>query len=305
MSYSSRVIALLSSMAFSTTAWRASAFCGASGRVVVRRRFQQAREQRRFAERQLRRLLAEVSARRGFGAVEAVAEIHLVQIELEDLVLREVVFELRGEQQFAQLAAQRFFAADALPRQLLRDGAAALDRFAGARDRDRRADDANRVEAVVIEEAAIFDGDDRLDQVRRNLGKRHLNPVLFGDGKNFPIGRVKKDVGAGHVGKRAQLLLARDAAHQIDDKPAKSGQKHQPGHSGRPASATVELAEEVKAIEGTAATAVPAKIAHYSRGRPVPACIPTVRSGVRHRLRHVDLGTVVRRVSKERETCVS
>ena len=99
------MIALLSSIAFSTTVWRASAFCGALRRVVARRRLQQSGEQRRFAERQLRRLLAEVAARRGFGAVEAVAEIDLVQIQLEDFVLGEVMLELRGEQQFLQLAA--------------------------------------------------------------------------------------------------------------------------------------------------------------------------------------------------------
>ena len=101
-------------------------------------------------------------------------------------------------------------------------------------DRDRRADDANRVEAFVLEESAILDRDDCLDEVRGNLGKRHLNPVLFGDGKNFPIGRVKKDVGAGHVRKRAQFLFVRNAGRQIDDKPAKSGQKQQRGDRADP-----------------------------------------------------------------------
>ena len=42
-------------------------------------------------------LLAEVAERRGLGAVEAVAEIHLVQIELEDLALLELALDPRRD----------------------------------------------------------------------------------------------------------------------------------------------------------------------------------------------------------------
>ena len=110
-------------------------------------------------------------------------------------------------------------------------------------DGDRRADDADRIEAVVIEEAAILDGDDGLDQIRRDLGKRHLDAVLFGDGKNFPIGRVKKDVRAGHVAENARssvrlgMLPSRSTTNQPN--PARNSQHD---HSGQPASATVEVA---------------------------------------------------------------
>ena len=41
--------------------------------------------------------LAEVPARRRLDAVRAVAEVHLVRVELEDLVLREVLLDVHGE----------------------------------------------------------------------------------------------------------------------------------------------------------------------------------------------------------------
>ena len=60
------------------------------------------------------------------------------------------MLEPGGEQQFAKLAAERLLAADALARELLCDGAAALDRFAGSYDGNRRSEDADRVETLVV-----------------------------------------------------------------------------------------------------------------------------------------------------------
>ena len=86
-------------------------------------------------------MLAEVAARRRLDAVEAVAEVHLVQIQLEDLVLRVRRSMRAGEDQLLQLAADRLVRRqEALPRELLRDRAAALRGAAVAEVGERAAD---------------------------------------------------------------------------------------------------------------------------------------------------------------------
>ena len=140
------------------------------GRRVARRRLHQAGEQRGFRHRQLRRRLAEVTARRCLDAVQTVAEVDLVQIQLEDFVLGERALEPPREDQFLQLPADGLVRRqEALPRELLRDRAAALRGAAVAKVGDRRSRHAADVEAAVIVEPLIFDGEDRVDEVRRNV----------------------------------------------------------------------------------------------------------------------------------------
>ena len=55
--------------------------------------------------RSLRRL-AEVVARRLLDAVAAVAEVDVVEVELEDLVLGELLLEAPREERLADLAAE-------------------------------------------------------------------------------------------------------------------------------------------------------------------------------------------------------
>jgi hypothetical protein len=60
----------------------------AHGRRVRRRRFHEAGEQRGFGHADICGVLAKISTRGGFDAVQPIAEIHLVEVELEDLLLR-------------------------------------------------------------------------------------------------------------------------------------------------------------------------------------------------------------------------
>ena len=75
----------------------------AHGRRIHRRRVDETREQRGFSQVQIGRRLPEVSAGRRFSAVETVAEIDLVQIELEDLILRIHALDPPGEGDFLDL----------------------------------------------------------------------------------------------------------------------------------------------------------------------------------------------------------
>ena len=101
----------------------------------------------------------EIPARRRFDAIQTVAEVHLVEIQLEDLLFRELTLDAGGENRFLQLAAIRLVARkEALPRELLGNGAAAFGAAPFAHVAERSRSDADEVDAGVIEEALIFDG---------------------------------------------------------------------------------------------------------------------------------------------------
>jgi hypothetical protein len=91
-------------------------------------------ERRRFGERQPRRRVSEVMARAGLDAVPTAAEVDLVEVGLEDRVLRVVTFHLARGRLFPQLARDAGGAAHLtpiddvgvhVPDELLRDRASA------------------------------------------------------------------------------------------------------------------------------------------------------------------------------------
>ena len=87
-----------------------AAFGGAlriGDRVVLRRPLRHARQRGRFAERELVELLAEVGFRRRGHAVGALAEEDHVEIQREDFLLGEFVFEPVGDESFLQFAPRR------------------------------------------------------------------------------------------------------------------------------------------------------------------------------------------------------
>ncbi len=117
-------------------------------------------------------MLAEIAARRGFGAVQPGAEVHLVQIQLEDLVLGVFVLDQRGEDHLLQLAGVGLLQREEThARELLRDRAGALRAVAFAEVRDRRAGHANEVDALMIVEALILDREHRLLEIAATSGR--------------------------------------------------------------------------------------------------------------------------------------
>src|SRR5439155_16333579 len=101
---------------------------GAIERRVVRRRPWKAGDQRRLTHRQLGDGLAEVCPGRGLDAIRALAEIDLVQVHLEDAVLRVPTLELEGEYGLFQLPLDAFVRSEKEHLgELLGDGASTLD----------------------------------------------------------------------------------------------------------------------------------------------------------------------------------
>ncbi len=111
--------------------------------------------------------------RRAVHAISAGAEIDAVEIELENLLLRQRLLELGRIQQLVELAVEgaRLAEEDDLHR-LLRDGRAALHRVAGAPVGVERAREAAQVEAVMVVEVAVFHRDEGVGQIVRHLFQR-------------------------------------------------------------------------------------------------------------------------------------
>ena len=104
------------------------------------------------------------------GEAAALAEVDLVGVHLEDLLLGEAGFELEGDEDLNELALDALLGREEEAARELhgKRGAAALlvvadDVFDGALG------DAEVVDAAVLEEVAVFDRGDGLDHARRDL----------------------------------------------------------------------------------------------------------------------------------------
>src|SRR5438309_10434685 len=73
---------------------------------IVKRRFRQSGDQRGFRKSQLSRRFAEVILRRSFETVNSVAQVNLVRVKREYLLLSESALDLDGEQGLLNLAVK-------------------------------------------------------------------------------------------------------------------------------------------------------------------------------------------------------
>ena len=151
-------------------------------RVVGGRRLGQPGEHRRFGEGQLVEGLAEIDLRRGGEAVGALAEVDLVDVELEDLVFLEAVLDLEREHRFVELAREGFLRGqEEIPRDLHGDGAGALPAPAGSEVGHGGAHYALVVDAGVLVETLILGGQDRSLEDLGHLGDFHHGAPLLAE----------------------------------------------------------------------------------------------------------------------------
>ena len=107
------------------------------------------------------------------------AEVDLVQVHLEDAVLRVAPLQLDREHRLLELAVEAPVRREEEHLgQLLGDGAAALHDAAAAEVLVDRARDAHRIHAEVRVEARVLGGDDGLAERRGHLGERHEDAAL-------------------------------------------------------------------------------------------------------------------------------
>jgi hypothetical protein len=134
-------------------------------------RLDHARDRRGFRERDVGDVFAEEHPRSLGHAVDrvrsALAQVDVVQVELEDLVLGGARFEDDREELLLELAPVRLLLRqEEVLHELLRQGAAADEVGPIALQvGDDRADDADRVDAGVIIEAPVLDREHRLDHL--------------------------------------------------------------------------------------------------------------------------------------------
>ena len=171
--------------------------------------FKQAGDERRFRQRQLARRLAEIAPRRRVDAVGAAAQIDAVEIELEDVRLRQPRLEPDRERQLLELARERAVGREIeVLGELLRQRGAALHEVAGcARWRSPRATGPKGRRRVLVE-ALVLGGDHRIDDVARQQIERHVVVGAAALGEQRAVARQDADERA--AGPWAAATAGRD-----------------------------------------------------------------------------------------------
>ncbi len=117
----------------------------------------------RLGQRQLRHVLAEVGVRRRLHAVAALSEVHGVEIPFHDLLLVVLLLQLQRAEDLGQLALDRdLVLAGQVLDELLGDGGAAGAGLHAGEHLHEGTGGAVPVHALVLVEALVLDGDQRL-----------------------------------------------------------------------------------------------------------------------------------------------
>ena len=143
-------------------------------RGIFRRRLEQASHHRAFGHRDLAHRVAEVELRCSLNAECTATHIGAIEIHFQDFALREPALQQERQKDFLDLALDR-----SLRRQeqvfgeLLRQRRAALHNFIGLDVGHQGARRAQQIDAEVVEEAAVFSRERRVDQYVWNFVQRH------------------------------------------------------------------------------------------------------------------------------------
>src|SRR5579859_5086048 len=114
--------------------------------------------------------MAEEVAAGGVDTVAASTEIDFVEVQLEDLLLREFALDREAQDPFAELAAEGLLAGEEdIAGKLLGDRRAALRPVTGLCAHADRAEDADRIDAGMLVEAPVLDRDHRVFHHLRDL----------------------------------------------------------------------------------------------------------------------------------------
>ena len=152
---------------------------------------------------QLRRINAERDFCRRLHAVCALSEVDEIQVHVQNLVFRVLLFQLQREVNFLQLARNRLLAGQVGElNQLLGDGGCALTERAVADVGEHGADDARDVKARMLVEAQILRSKERIYDVRGQTRRVDDRTVLLADKRGDVIAVLIVN-GAG-LGKRRE-----------------------------------------------------------------------------------------------------
>ena len=149
-------------------------------RVVGRGRLGQAGQHRCFGNRNVLQRLAEVNLGGRGKTIGALPEENLVDVQLENLVLGKIVFDLEGEQDFIQFAGIGLFRRqEEIARDLLGDGRCALALASAKQVAARGAQNAEVVDAAMLVETIILGRDDGVLHDLRHFLDAHHGAAFF------------------------------------------------------------------------------------------------------------------------------
>ncbi len=176
---------------------------------------------------------AEVGARRGLDPGRALAEVDLVQVLGEDLVLRPLPLEVVCDRRLAELLQDRaaVLRGERVLDELLRDRRGALLGRAGEDVLIERPADPLEVDAAMLVEALVLDGDHRLLDDRRDLlGGEQDAALVVGQGGEALAADVVDDRVLGAL----VLLAALERRQVLGDghhDPEDPGDEREPGEA--------------------------------------------------------------------------
>ena len=136
-------------------------------------------DHRRFGKGQVLRMFTEVQPRCGLDSIRAVTEVHLIGVELEDLILGEVFLDVHREKNLVDLSRPAFFRREKyLLRKLLGESRRAFDFLPGDEVFQAGAEDRFRIESAMVVEIGVLGGDDRLHERRSHVALGDHDPFL-------------------------------------------------------------------------------------------------------------------------------
>ena len=207
-------------------------------RVVERGGLGQAGQHGGFGQVDLLQRLAEVGFGSGSKAVGAVAQEDLVHVDLEDLVLAEIALQLERQHHLVDLACEGLFGREVdVARHLHGDGGSALAACL-AEVGQAGTHHADIVDAVVLVEARILDGQHGILHDGRNFVERHVTAAFFTE--------FVDQIAFGRVDAQRQLGLVVLQAGDIRQVGVGDGQGHggQQGHGGGTGSQQADQPQE-------------------------------------------------------------
>jgi len=208
---------------------------GVALRVIAARRLREPGQEGRLRDREVADVDVEECPRRRRDAVGAGAEVDLIQIQVEDVVLRELRLQPECQDELLHLALVA-----ALGREeerlhhLLRDRAAALHHLMVQEVRHEGAQNAQRVHPVMPVEIGVLGGQKGQAHVRRDAGQRNEVAALDVElADQRPV--VGEDTGGDRRLVAQELVDGRQVRGDlpIDDEPRDAGgeqsRHHAPG----------------------------------------------------------------------------
>ena len=192
-------------------------------RPVVRRSLGQNGEIGHFVKLQFPHVLAEIGTRGGLHAKAAAAEVDLVEVKLEDLLLGESTLDPLGEDRFLDLAdIARLVGQKQVLGDLLRDRRSTHRAARTHHVGEDRSDDAGIVKTAMLEERPVLRSQIGTHQQRREFLVSQLDAALA------RIAVDRRAVIAAHIGRQRRLIgfqtvYRRQVAgkKEPDDNPAK------------------------------------------------------------------------------------